>query len=148
MSEKMTSDEAASLREAISEYESWGSLVAQQIAENMRSILEKFGPKQESELRYSERDAMEDKETDWKPPHEMTIGPLCWQLGADGRYTFIDGAIGGRYQCGASESLLVKRLAAAEQDLAELRKQIASLRLTDAEREAMRGLMERTEVRS
>jgi hypothetical protein len=60
-------------------------------------------------------------DSEWKPPQKMTIGPLCWQLGADGRYTFIDGAIGGRYQCGASESLLVKRCAAALQDLEELR---------------------------
>jgi len=49
MSDKMTAGEAASLREAISEYESWNSLVAQQIAANLRSILEKFGPKPESE---------------------------------------------------------------------------------------------------
>jgi len=47
MSSKMTADEAASVREAISEYESWGSLIAQQIAANLRSILEKFGPKSE-----------------------------------------------------------------------------------------------------
>ena len=47
MSDKMTTEEAASLQEAINEYESWGSLVAQQIAANLRSILEKFGPKSE-----------------------------------------------------------------------------------------------------
>jgi hypothetical protein len=47
MSDKMTAGEAASLKEAISEYESWGSLIAQQIAANLRSILEKFGPKSE-----------------------------------------------------------------------------------------------------
>ncbi|NDG20141.1 MAG: hypothetical protein EB117_18030, partial [Betaproteobacteria bacterium] len=40
MSDKMTTEEAASLQEAINEYESWGSLVAQQIAANLRSILE------------------------------------------------------------------------------------------------------------
>ncbi|NBW23307.1 MAG: hypothetical protein EBR82_86725 [Caulobacteraceae bacterium] len=34
-------------REPSDEYESWGSLVAQQIAANLRSILEKFGPKSE-----------------------------------------------------------------------------------------------------
>jgi hypothetical protein len=60
-------------------------------------------------------------DSEWKPPTEINVGPLCWQLGSDGRYTFIDGAIGGRYQCGASESLLVKRWAAALQDLEELR---------------------------
>ena len=49
MSSKMTADEAASVREAISEYESWGSLVAKQIAANLRSILDKFGPKSERE---------------------------------------------------------------------------------------------------
>ena len=47
MSDKMTTGEASSLREAINEYESWGSLVAQQIVANLRSILEKFGPKSE-----------------------------------------------------------------------------------------------------
>jgi len=47
MSDKMTTDEARSLLEAINEYESWGSLIAQQIAANLRSILEKFGPKSE-----------------------------------------------------------------------------------------------------
>lgn len=47
MSDTMTAGEAASLQEAINEYESWGSLVAQQVAANLRSILEKFGPKSE-----------------------------------------------------------------------------------------------------
>jgi len=67
----------------------------------------------------------DDAQTEWKPPQQMTIGPLCWQLCDDGRYTFIDGAVGGRYQCGASESLLVKRLAAAQQDLDKLRTALA-----------------------
>ena len=75
---------------------------------------------------------MADRKKEWQPPTEMTIGPLCWKLGEDGRYTFLDGAIGGRYPCGVSESLLVKRLAAALEDLDELREKVDSLQTCEA----------------
>lgn len=75
---------------------------------------------------------MADIEKEWQPPTEMTIGPLCWKLGEDGRYAFLDGAIGGRYQCGVSESLLVKRLAAALEDLDELTTKIDALQTCEA----------------